>query len=179
MCYILSILLLLLFYLRVMHSTSVLQDSLVHTKGQLMIELGFGRTEELWLITDTLALAVYDMLALEGVWLILTLYDVLRDADVMLTDIVVILMGSVIYSVMLHSMEDVTFPSKWENKYNVFKSRKKIVVECRNHCSSSLRADLDGATLSHVACLWQAFLISQTHNLLTIIVHDTKNVTGF
>lgn len=95
-----------------MHSTSVLQDSLVHTKGQLMIELGFGRTEELWLITDTLALAVYDMLALEGVWLILTLYDVLRDADVMLTDIVVILMGSVIYSVMLHSMEDVTFPSK-------------------------------------------------------------------
>ena len=79
-----------MFYLLVLHSISCLQDSPVQTKGDDTEAVSVGQTEELELIGATVALTVYDIPTLEGVWPIIMLDDMLRGDDSVMSDVVVI-----------------------------------------------------------------------------------------
>ena len=79
-----------MFNLLVLHSISCLQDSPVQIKRDTTEAVSVGEAETLYLIGATVALKVYDILALEGVWLIITLDDMLRGDDVVMSDVVVI-----------------------------------------------------------------------------------------
>ena len=79
-----------MFNLLVLHSISCLQDSPVQIKRDTAEALSVGEAEKLYLIGATVALKVYDILALEGVWLINMLDDMLRGDDAVMFDAVVI-----------------------------------------------------------------------------------------
>ena len=108
-----------MFNLLVLHSISCLQDSPVQIKRDTTEALSVGEAEKLYLIGATVALKVYDILALEGVWLINMLDDMLRGDDSVMFDAVVIVTEWVI----LYSMKDEMFPDLY-GKQNINTSRR-------------------------------------------------------